>query len=248
MFRLLVLSTAILFLILISPIAIQAQVYCKCGISEGESCNLLVSDFTNCDDQCGEGGVNLGPAAGYSDNDCTMPLPVELVAFNARATENSVHLNWLTSSEIDNSGFELHRSVDARNWEMLHFIGGHGTTLESKQYNYIDFNSSDGLNYYRLKQIDFNGKYEYSMVVGVDFQKNEFFSEAFVFPNPASSELNIVNGEGTVKLFDVFGHILEQIVIESERFVLDVNNLPKGQYFLSLQKKDGSTTTKKFVK
>ncbi|MDZ7626679.1 MAG: hypothetical protein U5J96_19800 [Ignavibacteriaceae bacterium] len=110
-------------------------------------------------------------------------IPVELVSFNTSVNSNKVMLNWITASEVNNSGFEIEKQVGSQqsevvNWERIGFVEGNGTTTETNYYSFIDEEVSAGIYKYRLKQIDFDGSFEYSDVVEVKYS-NRFltFSE-----------------------------------------------------------------------
>jgi len=95
-------------------------------------------------------------------------IPVELSSFTASASKNSVTLNWITATELNNLGFEIQRLSIGDVWEKIVFVEGYGTTTEIHNYSYIDVNLTPGKYLYRLKQIDFDGQFEYSDVVEVD--------------------------------------------------------------------------------
>ena len=169
-----------------------------------------------------------------------VPLPVELIAFNASLIENRVvKLDWQTASEINNSGYEIQKSKDGKNWESIGFVEGKGTTNENNEYEYFDRIPYWGFNYYRLKQIDFSGSFDFSEIRFVDF-KGEVM-QLSVYPNPATDLVNIefnssIN-EGTIFLIDQTGKmILTQKISEgTDREQLHVSHLPKGIYFLRLE-------------
>jgi hypothetical protein len=93
----------------------------------------------------------------------SVPLPVELSVFEAKKSGTATVLNWETASEINNDRFIVERSQDGRSFEPIGEVYGHGTTQEVKRYEFLDANPLPGNNYYRLKQLDFDGFYEYTM-------------------------------------------------------------------------------------
>jgi len=100
-------------------------------------------------------------------------LATSLNQFSVSKKENAALLNWSTLSETNNAGFGVERSKDAKSWEQIQFIKGNGTTTSTVNYNAIDNNPTKGTNYYRLKQIDNNGKYTYSSVQSLYFSEKE---------------------------------------------------------------------------
>ncbi|MCW9065211.1 MAG: YCF48-related protein, partial [Ignavibacteriaceae bacterium] len=107
---------------------------------------------------------NYGWASGHLGSiiSTVNPVPVELTSFTAKANKNSVILNWQTSTETNNSGFEVQRKIGE--WESMGFVEGHGTTTEEKIYSFVDENLVAGTYQYRLKQIDYDGSFEYSEI------------------------------------------------------------------------------------
>lgn len=111
-------------------------------------------------------------------------LPVELVAFEGKAVEKGVQLSWSTATETNNAGFELQKSYDAKDWETIAFVEGRGNSNVLNSYAFEDQTAVAGTNYYRLKQLDFDGAFEYSEVVAVEMQEEA--GRVLIFPNPSS--------------------------------------------------------------
>ncbi|HLG33064.1 MAG TPA: hypothetical protein VI362_08465, partial [Ignavibacteriaceae bacterium] len=117
-------------------------------------------------------------------------IPVELISFTAEVYEQVILLSWSTATEINNSGFEIQRLQNSKierlqDWEKIGFVPGFGTTTEPKSYSFIDEDITTGIYKYRLKQIDFDGSFEYSneIEVEVDFTPKEFVLYQN-YPNP----------------------------------------------------------------
>lgn len=170
------------------------------------------------------------------------PLPVELTAFNARLSGNKVSLHWKTASELNNKGFEVERSADSRQWSRLTFVPGNGTTYAEQSYHYTDANPVSGMNYYRLRQVDFDGRHEYSKIVVVEQQGN--VSSLAVFPNPAKERLLFslttdYTGEATLTLIGLDGKpvITRPVVLQGgpAQFEIALDNVQPGMYLASLQ-------------
>ena len=178
------------------------------------------------------------------------PLPVELSQFKIIKNQNSSQLLWRTATELDNSHFDIQRSADSKDWETIGSVQGNGTTLEPQEYRYTDRQPLPGINYYRLKQVDYDGQYEYSKVVPVDFGKGT--RPGVLSPNPVGSELFLTlpeetDGAVSVAVFDLNGRIWQQK--DNIRTSLDVSGLPQGIYFVKLVAENGRVLLQeRFVK
>ena len=112
-------------------------------------------------------------------------VPVELTSFTGAFVGNDVHLKWATATELNNRGFEIQRSANGSSFATVAFVEGNGTTTDQKQYSFIDRNVEARVNYaYRLKQIDFNGTFDYSSVVNIGFTLPLEFVLEQNYPNP----------------------------------------------------------------
>jgi hypothetical protein len=188
---------------------------------------------------------NLDPATDLSiqingdDN-----VPVELVNFEAAISGTNVYLNWTTVTETNNSGFEIQRSSDS-DFEVLAFIPGHGTTTETRNYAYTDKNVPAGSYSYRLKQVDYDGTFEYSDVVEVEVAAPAEFALDQNYPNPfnPSTKINFrlaADSKVSLKVFDVLGQevmtlINNDLSAGSHQVEFDAINLNSGIYFYKLE-------------
>ena len=111
-------------------------------------------------------------------------LPVELVSFTASLNNNDVTLNWSTATEVNNSGFEIERRSEGKDFDQVGFVPGFGTTTELKNYQFKDTNLKSGSYTYRLKQVDFDGSFKYSNEVNIDVQTPVYFELSQNYPNP----------------------------------------------------------------
>ena len=111
-------------------------------------------------------------------------VPVELVAFSASVTGKDIILNWATASELNNYGFEVQKKFDGSDFITIGFVPGSGTTTETNQYQFIHKNSEQGINIYRLKQIDFSGTFSFSDEVQINFNAPDEFILFQNYPNP----------------------------------------------------------------
>lgn len=173
-------------------------------------------------------------------------LPVELSSFTSVVSGRDAILNWSTSEEINNSGFDIERSSVAGEWAKVGFVAGNGTTNEAKNYSFTDRGLASGSYSYRLKQIDFNGNYTYynlssEVVIGLP----EKFELAQNYPNPFNPSTKIgfalpLDGNVVLSVFDNSGRLVSKI---SEGFrtagyyTMDFNasNLSSGVYFYKLE-------------
>lgn len=170
------------------------------------------------------------------------PLPIELLSFQAIPVSARVDLSWATASETSNAFFTVERSADAVMWESVTHLPGAGTSLQPLQYRTSDERPLPGLSYYRLRQTDLDGTTSVHPMVPVRFRTD---TDALVaFPNPAANSVTLVHGEvgPDVALFvvDAAGRALQlPVVLGGLQQVLDVRQLPAGQYMAVLQ--DGSS-------
>ena len=164
--------------------------------------------------------ANLANNYYWGSTDATnTPLPVELTSFTAALKFDIVELKWTTASELNNDSFVVERTIDLENFTEVATLPGSGTTKTIHHYNTTDDTPAYGRSYYRLKQIDYDGKYSYSELRVIDYEGPKF-SALRVYPNPLSdTHLTIVvtglkeQTEVPIKIFNVQGQlVLEQIV------------------------------------
>lgn len=179
-------------------------------------------------------------------------LPVELTSFNASITQNKVQLDWVTATELNNNGFEVQRKLENADWITIGFVQGNGTTTKPTSYTYLDdvseFNSYKI--YYRLKQIDYNGNYEFSDEVEVITLPLEY-SLSQNYPNPFNPTTKIkyevpVNTNVTLEVFDVLGRLIKILVNENKsagRYEVEFNasELSSGLYLYKIKAGDPLT-------
>lgn len=147
-------------------------------------------------------------------------------------------ISWSTAWELNNKGFEIQRSTDALNFETLDFIEGVGNSNTIQSYIYFDRNPKS-INYYRLKQIDFDGKFEYSKIIST---KSNIESEVLVYPNPFESNLTFSENVTNVKLFNSKGELIQ------EGLNLNVENISTGIYYLHIFDRESIVIKKVFKK
>ena len=197
---------------------------------------------------------NVAGDSPYS-NVAQVLVPVELTSFTANVNNNEeVVLNWSTATELNNQMFEIQRSADNSRFATIGFVDGHGTTTESQEYSYLDKTVKTGKYYYRLKQIDFGGKYKYSDVVDVDVNGPLSFALEQNYPNPFNPSTVIkysVAKAGHVRLV-VYNLVGEEVSVLVDGMVeegfyqvrFDASNLPSGIYLYKLISGDFTATKK----
>jgi hypothetical protein len=183
----------------------------------------------------------------------TIAVPVELTAFTATAINGKVVLSWSTATETNNSGFQIERKSNDT-WQQIGFVPGSGTTTELRNYTYSDDNILSGKYSYRLKQIDFSGKFEYSKVVDVEVGIPSEYSLEQNYPNPFNPSTTInysVKEKGlvTLKIFDVLGNEVKTLLNEEKEagkysVKLDASQIASGVYFYTLQAGEFISTKK----
>lgn len=186
---------------------------------------------------------------GCSPTDCNFTislLPVELLDFVGLRKNNSVELKWITSSELNNKGFEIQRSTDGLNWKAIDFIQGNGDSKKATYYHYSDKTVVNEKNYYRLKQVDETETYTFSEIIEISSDKD---SEMVVYPNPVADYVGIRNVIGDVTIFDTNGRVVRKQTIKEEGInMIQLEQLQSGIYIIQATSKDGHIATKKVIK
>jgi predicted GH43/DUF377 family glycosyl hydrolase len=172
-------------------------------------------------------------------------VPVELISFTATTNGREVTLSWSTATELNNLGFEIQRSTTANEFFTVGFIEGNGTTTEQNTYSFTDRNLSNGKNFYRLKQVDYDGSYEYSNIIEVEWRAFNSYLLEQNYPNPFNPTTTIgfgVQNKSNVKI-TILNSIGEEVavVLNEERepgfhqVEFNAANLPSGVYFYQLR-------------
>lgn len=182
-------------------------------------------------------------------------VPVELISFNAKSDGKNIKLTWSTATESNNKGFEIETKFGSENWSIVSFVNGNGTTAKISEYSYTDNPAVIGKYYYRLKQIDFDGSFNYSKVIEVNNSNlpSDYTLEQN-YPNPFNPSTKIsfslpVKSRITIKITDLLGSsiaTLKDEVMEAGSYDVnfDASKLSSGIYFYSLTSNAGSITKK----
>lgn len=187
-------------------------------------------------------------------------LPVELTTFTALAKEKELQLLWETATEVNNYGFEIERQilkqVQTDNWEKIGFIEGHGNSNSPKSYAFTDNKITAGNYQYRLKQIDIDGKFEYSNTIEVNIEAPNKFELSQNYPNPFNPTTNISfslseTSNVSLTVFNVIGEKVMDLINQkmeagkhTARF--DATKFNSGIYIYKLQT-EKNTMTKKML-
>ena len=174
-------------------------------------------------------------------------LPVELASFNANVTGRNVDLNWTTSSESNNAGFDIERrSAEGNEWTKVGNVSGNGTSTQLHDYSYTDRNVFTGKYNYRLKQTDYNGNYEYhNLTTEINVGTPNSFSLKQNYPNPFNPTTKIdfdIAVDGNVKLtvYNSSGKEVGTLVNDFRTagyhtVTFDARNISSGIYYYKLE-------------
>lgn len=178
------------------------------------------------------------------------PLPIELIKFNANyVDEKYILLDWQTASESNNDYFTVERSQNGVKWGEVVSINGAGNSSDLLNYSTIDDNPYFGVSYYRLKQIDFNGKFSYSQIKSVNTNILENLKME-IFPNPADDQITITGNESDLKQVEIYNTHGQNVTAlttfnlsDKSKLLINLSNLNAGMYYIKTK-----TTTNKVYK
>jgi hypothetical protein len=184
--------------------------------------------------------------------DAGVTLPVDLVDFTAKLDDNkNTVLNWKTASEQNNFGFDIELSNDKSNFALLGSVPSKGSSSTEQTYEYLHLKPQAGTIWYRLKQIDIDGKYKYSNVVAVNISKD--LVKPFVYPVPSKNIItvnfgNLVN-RASIEILTSDMKIVKRETVSTLSLKKDINiqQLSSGVYFIKLHL-DNKTQLLRFVK
>jgi hypothetical protein len=172
-------------------------------------------------------------------------IPVELASFKADVHGNAVTLNWMTATETNNNGFDVERSYNGGAYEILGFVSGNGTTSEMSFYNFTDSKVSGGKYTYRLRQIDFDGSFEYSHAIEVEVTTPSVFALGQNYPNPFNPSTKIdfslaADSKVSLRIFDILGQEVALLLDQnmnagSHTISFDASKLITGMYIYKLE-------------
>jgi endonuclease I len=174
-------------------------------------------------------------------------LPVDWLSFTGEIQENNAALNWKTASEKNSNLFEIERSFDEQNWLSIGKQKAAGNTNSKSNYSFVDenvFENNSSLIYYRIKQIDFDGKFSYSKTISLQSESNNL-SDLMLYPNPLNQATIHISGLSknqyyNLIVFDITGkEVLRKMNIETSNSQLETNGLlTEGAYFFRVEQGD----------
>lgn len=196
-------------------------------------------------------GYNCSRIWVCAENICV--LPVQYIFFTGKKDNDIVELNWATAGEKDASHFEIERSTDGVNFEKIGSVSASGNSNRVIDYSFIDIHPLSGNAYYRLKQVDYNGQYEYSKIININSVKN---SEVQVIPNPNNGTFNVVVLGAPKEAYEIsvlnsLGQAIYSTTGKSESSnitqAVNIQNLASGVYYVRVITGE-SSTVKQIIK
>ena len=185
-------------------------------------------------------------------------LPIELISFDARLRGSEVLLDWATATELNNERFEIEHSTDGRTFTHVGTVAGRGTSTVTNEYQMKHSTPKLGINYYRLKQIDYDGAFSYSEIEKVNFHYKS--TNISVYPNPFNqdvtlqfplSEYSYTGKIRTIEVYDIYGRLAlsKEVSMDEINIALDLSKLNSGAYFLqTLDEQQSLTVIQRIIK
>jgi len=198
-------------------------------IPNGTSYYLFVSDLNFCASQSSIQMVN-----------CTRVMPIELITFEGEATENGNMLKWITGSEVENDFFTIYKSIDGQKFEKIHVLGGNGTSNSTNKYQFLDRNTEQGMQYYKLTQTDYDGTEHEESIISVDRGELNHDIKANFSSNLVANELLFtfntnVYENFNLNIINIEGKIVKKMNLKnayhSNNYTINVTDLPAGIYY-----------------
>jgi len=218
---------------------------------ESENAHGQVKVDTDGTDYTGHGLDDIVEAGGVQ-GDGTLGaapanLPVEWVRFSAIANGEEVLISWTTATEENNDYYQVEYSTDGVNFEVIAEITGAGTSDIENNYRYTHYAPANGMNYYRIRQVDFNGEFSFTSIMAVEMSNDE---EQVISFSPATAQLDITVSEEElvqVVVFDMNGRVVAQQSNNGHSLVsINLDNLQSGIYVCSVKNTKGFVSTQKF--
>lgn len=217
----------------------------------------IIEDLSSNDHNGNNVSLNGGSPASLVNS--TAPifgvLPIVLISFEAETDDSEVELTWSSASEINNEYYTIFRSTDGQNWEEIGTVNGAGNSSSILDYTFTDFNANSTKLYYKLRQTDFDGKFEEFDILSVEIEID--LSEISLYPNPAQNEINLsylidINSNNlNVVILNSMGQVLLQENINSSDFTstqsFDISNFSNGVYYLQINNSNDNVYRSSFI-
>jgi hypothetical protein len=188
--------------------------------------------------------LNIISKMTFGGTDGGNPLPVELISFTSLVNGNNVILVWNTAIEINNFGFDIERNIAQKGWEKIGFVKGNGNTSSVQKFSFTDMPHGATSLSYRLKQIDYNGKYKYSNEINVEMGHDQSQPTEYKlsqnYPNPFNPSTRIAyslpnDGFVSLKVYNTLGKEVSTLVSENKKagsyeVMFDGSRLASGVY------------------
>ncbi len=179
---------------------------------------------------------------------CDGALAIEGLEFSVEEESGIVDLNWSTQREINNQGFEIQHSTNGTQWNKIGFVAGNGITSQQSFYEFQHLSPIQGINYYRLKQLDEDGRFHISDIESIDIYDSNN-TNTNVYPDPVADVLNISQFEGKGFIYDISGQLILNFSCHSfGHNEVPVTRLHRGTYLLSLVDLNGVRSSRLIVK
>ena len=199
-------------------------------------------------------GMNVPVAPGgassfnhnYAAVQSTVALPVEMLYFTAEPRGEEVICKWETASELNNDYFEVQRSINGKDFETLGRVQGygHGSSTSNREYSFIDPQICKEIRYYRLRQVDIDGRYMFTDVVAINCKRE---TDLDVYPNPANNSITYqfdqsLDGKAIISIVDIAGRQVYTEQVDAVKGVnqvtTNISQLASGVYYLRISKAD----------
>ena len=162
-------------------------------------------------------------------------LPIQLVYFTGEKKDTKAAISWQTANEYNNQGFEIQRSSDAGLWNNIGFVKGSGNSSVAKTYEFIDNSPVVGKNYYRLNQLDMDGKSTYSKIINIDFESSRLYVLKNNFSTGTYQLQVLVSNPVELTVHDITGRQLIHQVVSGGLQVIDITRYSPGTYLLQIK-------------
>lgn len=231
-----------------SDVSMTATWYENQELTNFDRNNSFIWHYTNSDWQAGTAQTAVGDNPYYvTENNITNfspftvaslgVLPIELLSLVALPKGDKVQLEWTTATENNSGYFEVQHSTEISRFEKIGTVEAAGYSQKELAYDFLHHQPMEGLNYYRLKQFDRDGKFVFSSIVSVEFKKDETLADIQVYPNPTKDVvyLDLPNQmDFEISVFDNLGQLLRTFVNKNE---INLQDFPAGTYFFKIESK-----------